>query len=365
MKHRLLEFLVEEMGFNTFAMEAPWAEAELVNNYVQSGEGDPRGVLAGMRFWTWNTEEVLDLILWMRRYNERNREPRVSFHGFDMQSPVLPTRNVLDYLEKVDPDAHRLAQWRYECYAFESERDYYDIYRRQSAVAQSQCRAYLARVHADIAVRQSEYEAKSSPKAYAHALQSARVVVQSAGLQEADEYTRYMTRDRAMAENASWLLEQAGPRAKIVLWAHNGHVQTEYGWMGGFLREKHGEQMVVFGFAFNQGSFHASDGRTGVVVHTVGPAPNDSYEALLGILGPSRLILDLRRLRPGSREAAWFAGPHPMRMIGGVYGVISDLPPDHPVVQRHHRSYFRPTRLSETYDVIIYFQDTTPTVPVR
>lgn len=35
------------------------------------------------------------------------------------------------------------------------------------------------------------------------------------------------TRDAAMAENAGWLLDQVGPDGKIVLWAHNGHIQTE------------------------------------------------------------------------------------------------------------------------------------------
>lgn len=38
MKHRLLEYLVKEMGFNTFAIETPWAEANRINHYVQTGK---------------------------------------------------------------------------------------------------------------------------------------------------------------------------------------------------------------------------------------------------------------------------------------------------------------------------------------
>ena len=41
MKHRMLRFLVEEMGFNIFAMEASWAETNLINDYVRTGQGDP------------------------------------------------------------------------------------------------------------------------------------------------------------------------------------------------------------------------------------------------------------------------------------------------------------------------------------
>ena len=68
-RHRMLEFLVEEMGFRVFAMEANWTEALRVNDYVLRGEGDAAKVLAGLYFWVWNTEEVLAMIEWMRSYN--------------------------------------------------------------------------------------------------------------------------------------------------------------------------------------------------------------------------------------------------------------------------------------------------------
>ncbi|HUP18578.1 MAG TPA: erythromycin esterase family protein, partial [Gemmatimonadota bacterium] len=68
LKHRMLEFLVSEMDFNIFAIEASLTEALDVNRYVLSGEGDPARALAGMYFWTWDTEEVLALIRWMREY---------------------------------------------------------------------------------------------------------------------------------------------------------------------------------------------------------------------------------------------------------------------------------------------------------
>jgi erythromycin esterase len=70
MKHRMLEYLVEKKGFTVFAIEANWPESLAVNDYVLSGKGDPAVALAGMYFWTWNTEEVLDMIRWMRKYND-------------------------------------------------------------------------------------------------------------------------------------------------------------------------------------------------------------------------------------------------------------------------------------------------------
>ena len=52
------------------------------------------------------------------------------------------------------------------------------------------------------------------------AIQDARIVLQAMQMR-ANE----VPRDRSMAENVKWILDH-NPKAKIVLWAHNGHVAT-------------------------------------------------------------------------------------------------------------------------------------------
>lgn len=37
MKHRIFRYLVEEMDFKTFAIEASWPEANRINHYLQTG----------------------------------------------------------------------------------------------------------------------------------------------------------------------------------------------------------------------------------------------------------------------------------------------------------------------------------------
>lgn len=89
LKHRLLEYLVAEMGFEIFAIEASWPDCARVNDFVMNGRGDPRLALGGRGFWTWDTEEVLQMILWMRQWNEDATHVRkVTFTGFDMQNPI-------------------------------------------------------------------------------------------------------------------------------------------------------------------------------------------------------------------------------------------------------------------------------------
>jgi len=106
----MLEFLVTKMGFTVFAMEAMMSEGFDVNDYVLTGRGDPGRALSALYYWDWNSEEVLDLIQWMRRWNADPRHTRkVKFYGFDMNGPPRLVTAARDYLRRVDPAEAR--QW--------------------------------------------------------------------------------------------------------------------------------------------------------------------------------------------------------------------------------------------------------------
>ncbi len=103
LKHRMLEFLATDMGFTIFSIEANMPEAYRLNDFVLNGTGDPAKLLKGMYFWTWDTQEVLDMILWMREFNKSGKG-RVEFTGFDMQTPDVAMANVRDYVARKAPD---------------------------------------------------------------------------------------------------------------------------------------------------------------------------------------------------------------------------------------------------------------------
>lgn len=110
-KHRLLEFLVEEMGFTIFSIEANMPESYELNSYVMGADGDVDALIGGMYFWTWNTEEVREMVQWMRSYNAAQKakgsDKRVQFTGFDMQTGSVALRKAREFIEKHDP---KLAQ---------------------------------------------------------------------------------------------------------------------------------------------------------------------------------------------------------------------------------------------------------------
>lgn len=61
-KHRLLEFLVTEMDFNTFTLEASYSACQDINEYVLYGEGDRATVLSGQGYIPWDTEEFSEML---------------------------------------------------------------------------------------------------------------------------------------------------------------------------------------------------------------------------------------------------------------------------------------------------------------
>ncbi|MBK6380306.1 MAG: erythromycin esterase family protein [Chitinophagaceae bacterium] len=97
MKHRMLEYLVKEKGFTIFSIEANMPEAYALNEYIIDGKGDPRKLMAGMYFWTWYTQEVLDMIEWMKKYNETATK-KIMFTGFDMQFSDVSIKILRKYL---------------------------------------------------------------------------------------------------------------------------------------------------------------------------------------------------------------------------------------------------------------------------
>lgn len=365
MKHRILEFLVEEMGFNTFALEATWPESNRVNDYVHGGQGDPLVLLSGLYFWTCCPEETLDMVRWMREHNRNpGAAPTVSFFGFDMQYPGMPIHNVLQFLGDVDP---AVATWTAERYACvmpfangPGSTAAVSLYGQQSPEYRNACLADLEAVHDSLQARRDAYVAASSEAVFAWALQNARILVQ---FEITASFRIPGARDQFMAENVSWLLDQAGPGAKIVLSAHNGHVADDpwfdgRGSMGHHLRTEFGSDLVIVGFDFHHGGFEAvtiTDAGTmaGLNDHNVEYPPKGSYEYYFHAAGMDRFVLDLRDVAMRTPATSWLQGPRPMRFIGA--GFVPSRP----------EYTMKDVSLPSLFDLVVYFDSTTASLPLQ
>ncbi len=339
MKHRIVRFLVEEMGFTVFAIEANMPEARAVNRYVLNGEGDAREALAGLYFWTWNTQEVLDMIEWMRTYNSSGAG-RVEFLGFDMQFPEVAMENVTEFARKADP---KYLPELEELYA--QVRDIWKasrIQRDRSQIDFNTWHAAALAVYEHLKENEPAYAEDEGTMEAAWVVQDANVVVQAA---EAGMRGK-RGRDESMAENLAWILDHHPAGTRIVTWAHNGHVgkgSRFYASMGHFLDKRYGDEHLVFGFAFHEGEYTAI-GDKGLNVYSTTASEPGSVEWFLKESGMSNFFLDLRKASSHEKGSGWLLKEMDFRSIGAMAIEYA----------------FAARKVREDFDILVYFDKTTP-----
>jgi erythromycin esterase len=352
MKHRLLEFLVSEMGFTVFAMEANWPEALAVNDYVLNGNGDPKQALAGLHFWTWYTEETLAMIEWMRQWNSTH-DRKVKFYGFDMQFPGVAVKQVLEYLTIVDQDYAASLEPRLAALA--AARSVVD-YPNASKQVQDQTRAALSELEQRLDEHRRDYAALSSDTDWQMARQHARIAQQSEEKLRLPFAEGSQARDRYMAENARWILDHEPAGTRMVLWAHNGHVAaSSYSKdepMGAHLRRMFGKDLVIVGFAFGEGSFQAREQSGALREFTLGPPPVGTLDATLLETRLPLFVLDLRQEPADEGVRKWLSVPHFSRQIGASFSDDATW-------------HNQPMRVREQFDWLVFVAQTTRARPIQ
>lgn len=352
LKHRLLEYLVAERGVTIFGFEAGYGEARDVDAYVQGRPGDGDRAIAGLGYWPWMTEEVVDLVEWMRRWN-RTHAQKVHFVGFDMQVPDRALRDTLAYLRAVDPgEAPRFeaslqpATSRYDFFTVDPEA--YDAMRIEAE-------ALLALLDDRAAL----YRARSSDAAFTEHRQLARVVVQSLAMTYADftgdEWEGSNVRDAAMADNVEWLLAQAGG-GRVALWAHNDHVSKDH-WapewtnLGSHLAARLGDDYRVIGSAFDRGGFQALGATLRLEEFVVASGGAETLDGVLAEAVAPQALVPLAAL-PAGPVADYFAAPPLHRDV--TAGYLEDFAEE----------YFRPVPVADYYDVLAFVGETTRARPL-
>lgn len=105
MKNRIFKYMVEQHGFKAIAFEMDVAEAMIFEDLIQGKtSGDMRFIMISkMYFWTWKTQEVLELLVWMRDYNVgKSPADRIHFYGVDCQTVKYNGDALLTLLATVD-----------------------------------------------------------------------------------------------------------------------------------------------------------------------------------------------------------------------------------------------------------------------
>ena len=363
--------LVAEKGFDAVAVEADWPDAYRINQYVRfEGEDeDAVDALGGFqRFpaWMWRNADVLDFVGWLRNYNEHRHGGRVGFYGLDLYSLHASIRAVLDFLDKVDPEAARRARYRYSCFENFGEDTQAYGYATSFGLSKS-CEDEAVSQWMEMQRRAAELarrDGRAARDAFFVAEQNARLV------KNAEEYYRVMfhervsswnLRDTHMAETLDALVHHLGHKSKIVVWAHNSHLgdarATEMGHrgelnLGQLVRQRYGKETTLVGFTTYTGTVTAASGWDAPAERKhVCPALHGSYEELFH---HARIPNFLLRLDKRDETSIALREPRLERAIGVIY-----LPRSERV------SHYFQSQLPDQFDVILHYDETRAVEPLE
>jgi erythromycin esterase len=359
-KHRMLEFLVKEMGFRVFAIEASYSACQNINEMGKMNDGAK--ALDSQGFWTWNTQEVRAMMDWMRTYNASvPAERKVRFAGFDIQVNGTAQAKLLDYLKRVAPE--RVSDT--EAF-FKIDMDtlvYTSFTGKGDAVKDAQAKLKSLKDQYNDLLVFLEISApvltpKSSQTEYEQIREYARVLAQYVDVYSRPKFPGPL-RDIYMADNLRRLVDREPAGTRLVVWAHNGHIRTsaEQSSLGTQLRRLYGDEYYAVGFSFNQGSFQAIETpprdpqQMMPIAFTVKPAPIESVDWFLAQTEAKTGFVDLRSASKNKAIADWIAVAHPMRVIGATFNAKDE-----------NRSSV-PMTLKQSFDGLFFIDTTTRARP--
>ena len=242
LKLDVFKVIVEKYGVRAFALEGDFGGCEVVNRYIHGGDGTAQEAAAAIGFPIYRTEQMEQLIAWMRDYNETAEDGQdLRFYGFDMQRYEYNYKYLLDAAREFGLDTKDLEKiWDGEKNGFSD--------------------AYKPDENAEIFETVKQELIQLNDSLTAKAVHYADVLLQNISIGKVidDAAAGYPLRDKLMADNVCWILEQEQVRGnkRIFVSAHNGHIEKRHNYgtdgkaMGNLLADALGEGYFAIGTDF-------------------------------------------------------------------------------------------------------------------
>jgi erythromycin esterase-like protein len=360
--------LIERHGFNIVAVEADWPDAATIDRYVRHRPGREGEDRAFERFptWMWRNAEVDDFVRWLREHNSRRPyEQMTGFFGLDLYNLDASMRAVIDFLEREDPEAAKIARRRYGC--LEPWADHPATYGRMAIFeGYARCEVPVTEMMRDLMKRNFDCLSAECDE-WLDAAANARLV------KNAEAYYRVMyegaaeswnLRDTHMFETLIQLLDSKGPRSKAIVWAHNSHIgnaaHTDMGKRRGELnigqlcKDRFDNRARLIGFGTHTGTVAAADDwDEPMKIKRVRPSLEGSCERVSHDSGLPRFLLDLRAEEIGRDLKEALGEERLERFIGVIY---------RPETERW--SHYSECVLHKQFDAWVWFDETTAVTPL-
>ena len=309
LKLEVFRLLVERYGVRAFALEADTGGCEKVNRYINGGDGTVEEAVEDLVFTLYRTDQMEELITWMRAYNETAaQEEALRFYGFDMQSYEHSFTLLLAEIQRLGLDATALEDlW--------ADGDFAE------GVGPEEMEPAYAKVKSELEALDNTAEASLA----LHLIDCLQQNIELGRLIDTPE--GYGARDRFMAENVRWILgqEESLGNSCIFVSAHNGHIEQtgSYGpdakVMGSLLAAELGEAYYAVGTDFFRAEVNLPSG-DGRMTHTF-----YSYDPLAkaaATCGYESCWLEFARVPEGSGLRVFIDGPIMMGSVGEGFNML-------------------------------------------
>ncbi len=336
LKHRIVRYLVERMGFTHIAIEDSLYGALAIDDHIKGADTSPEEALCGTGGWyLWDTEEMLELVRWLRSHNDGLMAgPKVSYVGLDIQDPWPGIKFLRDYFGRVDPPYSESLEARREVFEVFDKPIWLQVragYAKLEPEAKRAIEDTLMEIGARLEARRAEYVESAGDKAHGDAVLVAALLLKSHEhfLElEADEDGEVGVREKAMFDGVVRLKETSRPGARIIVWVHNAHaakspvrflntsipesLQLEL--MGTMLKRKYGGEVRSIGMASLGIDSKRSDsgGRPDVLDHVLSRTGRDLF------------FLDLAGMK--SRDEGEHPLSSPWKLTADMGGFLSLVP---------------------------------------
>jgi erythromycin esterase len=338
LKHRVVRYLVQDLGFRTIAWEEGWGSGVAVDRYITSGHGDPTTVVGDALFML-RTQAMLELVGWMRAFNGgRPEHDKVRFLGAD----VLELRPVqFDEIRRhvADVAPERRDDLEIHLAPIDWHGDPFAQLAWYTQLTAAQQRRVIAHANAVYDLVRATPPG-SSVVSWADAVQHAHALLgfyQAYGPDgDADDI-----RDRYVTAIINRWRHRTGHR--IIYSGANAHTAAvpqllvsfpddqpgddtvERQLAGGRLRRRHGHRYVSIGISFDHGQvltgWEVQPGRP--AVYAIPPPDVFLVDHVLGQARAPDYLVDLRHNGPPPVRR-WLQAAARMRIIGSAYRPAND-----------------------------------------
>jgi erythromycin esterase len=347
--------------FRGIAVQAPMAEAMELDRYVRTGFGNPRVWLRALGSPHWNTQEILDLVEWIRGYDKgRPTAEQLGFYGFE-----LPTAAHALAVITTIPDSivgTSLNTWlrrEIQCVSTGESAAWGRDGPASDSSFWNRCRGATTNVVDSLGALRARLASRPDAQArVAFAEQMARLAHH-----DADVGLRHLPRHQTVADHIMWIADGLGDDGKLLVWGRDvesGRLTGEGGVMQSAvpLASKLGDRYRNLAFTAGEGVVRAQPisvgqrepgGETDMRLRPVRP---ESYEDVLNHVSSPSFFVDLRSVTSPS-GSHWLAGPHQARLVSGVY-TASAL-----------GVFETSLQFPSYYDGLLFVRQATPATPLR